>query len=108
MSFKPFFVHCNLLKHGHQNRKWNRTNGFTAYISPVDNPRELSIQITQCTGKDEFCKRIGREQAQLAEPLIINKRDIAQVLGEAYGFANNSPREYEYEDKYLWVLKYVV
>lgn len=108
MSFKPFFVHTNLLKYGHEGRKLYRTNGFTAYIQPHEkNPRELKIQITQCTGKDEFCRKIGREQAQLAETLVINKRDVASVLAEADAYAHGWTIMHN-ESAYMWVFKYVV
>ena len=107
MRFKSFFIHKNLLAtHGHTARKWAKTNGFTAYVSPVENPREVSIQIVQCTGKDEFCKKIGREQAMLAEPLIINKRDVPSVLAESEAYSVGSKTAYE--GQWLWVLKYLV
>lgn len=76
MTFKPFYVHYNNrspLRNKHNPR------GFTAFVRPVDD-KLIGVRIVMCSGKDQFCKKTGREFAARAEEQFINPRDLARFL----------------------------
>jgi hypothetical protein len=78
--FKPFFVH----RHHGPGKLPNRSpRGFTMLVSPcldpVGNPLPhlVHVQTAWCSPKDQFCKRAGRSQAQIATLERLNKRKLA-------------------------------
>ena len=84
MSFKPFFVH-KFHKPGEGFKKKDR--GFTAYIQPnPDNNREVFMQVSFCSYRDAFCKKIGREEALKTAREPINTRMVPNYIAmlEAY------------------------
>lgn len=105
MSFKPFFVHFNRPTYKNATSKERHApRGFTAYIMPGEQPREVLVQATFCSSRDEFVKKEGRRLALEAEKAKFNPRDLPKLLASmARACEGNS-----YEAAYLYVLKYVV
>lgn len=105
MSFKPFFVHFNRPVSKHDNSQLRHSpRGFTAHIMPGEHPREILVQATFCSSRDEFVKKEGRRLALVAENAKFNPRDLPKLLAtmtEACGYHAN-------ERMYLYTLKYVV
>jgi hypothetical protein len=75
--FKPFYVHIN---RGPGKLAYCRLRGATVKVSPADNPRECVVQTTFCSKRDQFCKKMGRSQAEEAPPQVINIRKLARYL----------------------------
>jgi len=70
--FKPFFVHSK-----HQPGKLpNRApRGFTVFVRPDTLAHgNILVHTTFCSSKDEFNKKIGRDQAQAQQPISISAR----------------------------------
>lgn len=105
MSFKPFFVHFNRPVSKHDNSQLRHSpRGFTTHIMPGEQPREILVQATFCSSRDEFVKKEGRRLALEAEQAKFNPRDLPKLLAsmtEACGYHAN-------ERMYLYTLKYVV
>lgn len=76
--FKPFFVHRN---HPSGKRPNTTPRGFSVLITPkMDNPREVFVQVTMCSPKDEFNKKEGRSFAKATPPEVHNTRDVPNIL----------------------------
>jgi len=105
MSFKPFFVHFNRPVSKHDTSRLRHSpRGFTAHIMPGEQPREIRVQATFCSSRDEFVKKEGRSLALTAEVAKFNPRDLPKLLSSmAAACAAES-----YEQDYLYTLKYVV
>jgi len=105
MPFKPFFIHFNRPAFKNATSKERHSpRGFTAYISPGTKPREVSVQATFCSHRDEFVKKLGRELAMKAEVAQLNPRDLPKLLA-----AMTEVCQYTANEKmYMYVLKYVV
>ena len=105
MSFKPFFVYFNRPTYKNATSKERHApRGFTAYIMPGEQPREVLVQATFCSSRDEFVKKEGRQLALAAEVAKFNPRDLPKLLSSmAAACAAES-----YEQDYLYTLKYVV
>lgn len=99
--FKPFFIHRN---HAPGKMSSRQSRGFTLKISPYPEDDKIAlVQGTLCSPKDEFCKRLGRSQAEQSKPEKINKRDVPRLLAAmsaSCGWAEDS-REYNYVLKYF-------
>ena len=73
MSFKPFFVH----RHWGAGKMPNRhPRGFTLYVQPTEDSKVVLVGTAWCSPKDQFCKKTGRSQAQAAQGMLINKREV--------------------------------
>lgn len=105
--FKSFFVHYNRpVTKGDSSKLRHSPRGFTAFIQPdVENERNVKIQVTLCSPKDEFLKKDGRSQAVLAESVSFNKRELPYVMAQC---ANACEYHDMTEQDYMYLLKYVV
>ena len=77
--FKPFFVHR------HTNLKFpkrvSHPRGFTLYVQPDPNDYKMCVVSgTWCAHDDNFCRKIGRDNAIKAEQRTLNKRDLPAFL----------------------------
>lgn len=103
--FKPFYIH----EHG---KYFTKYRGLTAYISPSDNLRQIYVQAAFCSKKDQFCKRIGREQAQLAKAELINTRQLPRwIETQKAALYGEDPNEEYIKNRLIFsnhYLKYVV
>jgi hypothetical protein len=104
MKFKPFYIHYQnpYIDHHHN------TRGFTAYIAPGKKKRECNVQISMCSKKDQFCKKIGREEAHKTVKITCNPRQIAKILGEAQQYCLGMGGFGDYEYQYYYVYKYML
>lgn len=102
--FKPFYVHENV---GPGKLSGRSPRGFTLKVSPdPDNTRHVIVQGTWCSNKDEFCKRVGRANADAAEAKSINKRQLPELAARMAGVVR--PDLAYGEGYYYYLLKYVV
>jgi ribosomal protein L15 len=106
MKFKPFYIHS---QHQTTSRR-SPKKGFTAYISPSSKKRECKVQITFCSNKDQFCKKIGREEVLKAVEITCNPRQVAKILGEAYVYSLYGPQQAALwaEERFFYVYKYMI
>lgn len=100
--FKPFYIH-RYHQPGKLRSKVSR--GFTALVSPVEgDSNKVKVQGTFCSHKDQFSRKLGREQAARNEAVEISKRDLPRLLGvlnQELGLGNR-------EEPFYYTLKYVV
>lgn len=102
--FKPFYVHENV---GPGKLSGRSPRGFTLKVSPdPDNTRHVIAQGTWCSNKDEFCKRVGRANADAAEAKSINKRQLPELAAQMANvvYASNE----WHKGSYYYLLNYVV
>jgi hypothetical protein len=100
--FKPFFVHHNTpsLK-GLSAKQRSAPRGFTAYIQPGNDPRTVYMQVAFCSSKDNFCKGIGRWQADKAPIKTINTRKVVEELMNCSEKTTRWSFDFEYLFKYM-------
>jgi hypothetical protein len=100
--FKPFYIH-RFHRPGKLPSRVSR--GFTALITPIEGDlNKVKVQGTFCSHKDQFSRKLGREQAARNEAVEINKRELPRFLA-----ACNSALGVEYtESQFYYTLKYVV
>ena len=101
--FKPFYIH----EHHQPGKLTGRTpRGFTLKVSPdpLDH-HNIIVSGAWCSNKDEFNKKTGRSQADIAEQKTINKRTlpglVAQMQNVMHGYPNHLPRDNYYLLKYV-------
>lgn len=104
--FKPFYVHIN---HGPGPlpSKWAR--GATILVSPIEgDDRNVHMQVTVCSRKDQFCKKTGREEAAKQEKFVVNKRVVPHRVADIGGLTINTPKStqwnrgvYDYLYRYM-------
>lgn len=99
MQFKPFFVH-HQVPHYALKQPSSRRRGFTAFVSPGPD-RTINVQVAFCGKKDEFVKKLGREQALSSKSVNINARHLASFLEDA-AMEVGYFKEYTYLYKYLF------
>ena len=112
-GFKPFYIHFNRQRrkddHGHARHS---PRGFTAFIEPGDTSREVKVRIAFCSYKDEFNKKVGREQAHAKDAQVINTRDLPKVLAGARAMSDGLVDMYMngtyYIGEYQYVFRYIV
>lgn len=103
---KTFFVHHNrkVFKTDNSHRR-HQPKGMTICVSEHPDPRQVNVQITFCSNKDEYSKRAGRDAAQAAPKEPINKRALPFVVSTAAnhveGHALTWDQQYYYLYKYL-------
>lgn len=110
--FKPFFFHHDELRGMSKQTlkelstvQRHRPRGFTMFVQPSDNPRMIKVQVAMCSPKDNFCKKIGREQALQHEIKEINARDLPKTIGE---FVSKTTWGCAWARGYDYMLKYVI
>lgn len=102
--FKSFFVHGNH-QPGHLPNRAPR--GFTAFIQPTDSPRVVRMNVTFCSPKDEFNKKIGRAEAMKEDgAVLINKRHVPDMLAKVAKLCDLIPDPDE--TYYMYVLKRMI
>jgi hypothetical protein len=104
MKFKPFYIHYQNPYIDHH----SNTHGFTAYIAPGKKKRECNVQISMCSKKDQFCKKIGREEAHKTVKITCNPRQVAKILGEAKQYSTGLFSWRGNEADYYYVYKYML
>ena len=106
LKFKPFFHHYQAKTGGGKLPKPFKARGFTVYVTPSDQERQVNVQITFCTDK-HFCKKIGCELVMQQEVHTINARDLPMFIGKAMdhvcGCVGDDDTTYE-----NWILKYLL
>jgi len=102
--FKPFYVHFNM---GPGKLNAAHPRGYTLRVSPDHlSNREVVVQGAWCNPKDEFNKSIGRQTADVAEQMTINKRKLPELCAT---MANKCFGYEEYDQMaYYYLLKFVV
>lgn len=104
MPFKPFYVHENS---GPGKITGRSPRGFTIKVSPNgDDPRSVVVQGAWCSHKDEFNKKTGRSQADIAESKVINKRKIPHLVATMVNLVYAS--KHFHESNYYYLYKYVL
>ena len=80
MSFKPFYVHINR----GPGKRYSKLRGATVLVSPAKDKtnRFVTVQVTYCSKRDQFCKKTGRSQAEQAPAEVINVRKLATFLAD--------------------------
>jgi len=102
MSFRPFFIH-GFNQPGPLSSRCAR--GFTLLVSPnPDDSRQVRVQGTWCSPKDQFTKKLGRSYATNAQPEVLNKRNLPRLVVDSYAACGLETTE---QDQ-LYLLKYVV
>lgn len=100
--FKPFFVHRH---HRDPNflKRYKRPRGFTLYVQPkLDDYKMCIISGTWCSNADNFCRKIGRDNAIKAEQHVINKRDLPKWVSRMATECGMGGEYDEYLYKYLF------
>lgn len=102
MSFKPFYIH----RYHQPGKLPNRhTRGFTAMVSPItEDNSKVRVQAALCSPKDQFCKRLGREQAARNSSMDIPKWQLPRVLAAL----KTTTGVESTESDFYYTLKYVV
>jgi hypothetical protein len=95
---KPFFVHGHHVPR--RNHPCWHPKGFTAYVSFGSTDDKVKLSATFCSPKDNFSKKLGRENALVAEVVEVNKSDIPRIMAALAGHCR-LPNQYDYLDKYL-------
>ena len=111
---KPFFIHYNRNKR-RDDAGWLKhiPRGFTAFIQEHQtDPHSVRVQVSFCSYKDEFSKKQGRTEAELANTEIVNKRSLPKLL-QSCNLACHLPRhsldKAELDGtSYNYVLKYML
>lgn len=100
--FKPFFIHRN---HAPGKMRNSHPRGFTALVSPTNDPRKVAMAVTFCSPKDEFSKKEGRKQANdLNKTEIINARAVAGLLASCATLCHLDTREQDFHYVYKHML----
>ena len=102
---KPFYIHFQrpVSKDAHGALK-HKPRGFTALIKEnPDDARTVLMQVTFCSTRDQFCKKTGRQEADLAKTEAINKRRVPELLNACVGACQGitEPNHYDYVWKYM-------
>jgi hypothetical protein len=110
---KPFFVHVSRPVTKRDNSRLRHIpRGFTAYVEADErDPRTCKVRTAICSASEpEFNKRVGRVVALDQEPVVLNKRSLPSYIGQYEAYINNdnvASIPY-YEEKRMYLLKYVV
>lgn len=109
-SFKPFAVHHNLQRNREDPAAVKRfPRGFTAWIEPNSDGKNVDIRITHCAYNDDFCKKEGVSIAKMQPSITVNPRDVPEYLGAAYAYCRTGGTEGSYyTSEYQWVYKYML
>lgn len=98
--FKPFFVHMFT----HTKREHQKRRGVTFYVSPGFNGDCLTVRVAECSKKDAYCKRVGRELAMQHKgdeiPIRQLPKYVATFAPKVYGI-QVAPANWDYLYKYV-------
>lgn len=112
--FKPFYIHEIVTD------RTNAPNGFTAYIEPSDELRNVRFRVVVCSNKDPFCKKTGREEVNKKNYEVVNIRKVTELLAQYYikvhynrAYENWSDEDYNRvvrskSTNYNYIYKYMV
>ena len=80
--FKPFFVH----EHKQPGKMSNRgPRGFTVLVGPDQHVKgNVLVSTAWCSPKDQFVKRVGRNQALEAFPSSIKAHKLPEHMVDCY------------------------
>lgn len=95
-QFKPFFIHFNPFKPGQINHI-GPYRAFTARISKADG-RNVNVQLTFCTNKDQFCYKKGAWYAKRAHKETMNVFQLSKFLALAHIYLQFNQTEAETMD----------
>ena len=103
---KDFFIHKNKGPGKMPNRA---PRGFTAHVCEDHiEHNKVKLSIAFCSPKDEFNKKLGRENAIAKEHKVVKKRDIPYLIAAAWAICledeQNMPyyvRNYYYLYKFM-------
>lgn len=74
-------------------------SGNTEYVGQVD------VQVSFCSKKDEFDKKIGRREAEKAPIKVVQlrylPRELARIEAEVYGYALDNQSDFLYSIPYF-------
>ncbi len=101
--FKPFYIHRHHLPGKLSNR---HPRGFTAYIEEAIDSSFVNVRVALCSPKDQYSRKLGRQQAQISVQEVINKRELPKILaGLEYLCELNHKID---EHAWYYVYKYIV
>jgi len=98
--FKPFFVH----EHKQPGKMSNRgPRGFTVFVGPDPHVRgNILVSAAWCSPKDQFVKRLGREQARNAFPVSMKATTLPKYISECFNTLWEGPCYNEHSFYYLF------
>lgn len=77
MSFKPFYIHGQRLPmKKDKSKQRSLPRAFTAYISPSLDNNKANVQVTFCSYKDQFVKKLGREKVHTKPVYEVEKKEV--------------------------------
>jgi len=78
--FKPFFVH----EHKQPGKMSNRgPRGFTVFVGPDQHIKgNVLVATAWCSPKDQFVKKVGREQAANSYPISMKAHMLPKHVSE--------------------------
>ena len=94
---KPFYIHINPFNPG-QRITGGRPRAATFLITENKDPNKVNVQAVLCSRDDAFCKKTGRELAQVVEDVReCNKRRLPGILAECERLmTRKEPKDYNY------------
>lgn len=87
----------------HIRRYSEATHGGATAKVVGDFTKDLSVevQVTHCSKKDSFCKRIGREEAAKQPVKVVPLRYLPQELARIAAKVDSQPRDFTFAIKYF-------
>lgn len=82
--------------------------GATIFVSPTDNPREITIQTTFCSKKDAFCRKTGRSFALNEKSITINIRALSDEVGKIEAIVYDDDYHKGWAENFMYLYKYMV
>lgn len=112
LNFKPFAVHYNMERRRGDNAKTkSRPRGFTAWVEPSTDGRNVNLRIVHCAYHDDFNKKLGRSLAEQQPEFLVNARDVPEYLAAAMLHCwcqQQGQADRVYSLKYTYVWKYML
>lgn len=103
MNFKPFYVHFNL----GPGKLSSKFRGFTAHVAPHDS-RNVAVKLTFCSKRDQFCKKVAREEVDHKPAQVVNARQLSKFMAQQRAQCHGHTA-YEWEHhEYDYLYKYMV
>ena len=102
---KPFYVH--IIPEQFINKKHLKYSGATLWFTEKDE-NEVFAYVTLCSKKDQFQRKLGRENVTKNDPVVIHKRQVAKFAALVDCKVFGQPEEYADEISYMYLLKNVL
>jgi hypothetical protein len=106
--FKPFYIHRHSGS-GFNNPHQRTRRGFTMYVSPNKDDHQLAdVRVAWCSGADNFCRKTGRQQAEGASVISVNKRDLPRFVAQAATKIARCQRVPTFITDYYYLYRYML